>query len=49
MSVFMYNIKIMGIKKIGVIERVITKQTFAFSIVDIGPITFYLDQKIEQD
>lgn len=49
MSLFIDDIKIMALKKSGIIQRVKIKLAAAFSIVDIGPINFYLGLKVEQD
>lgn len=48
-STFVDDIKIMGPKESGVIERVKTELTFAFLMVDTGPISFYLGLKVEQN
>ncbi len=48
-STFVNEIKIMGPKESGIIERVKTELTFAFSIVDMGPISFYLGLKRERN
>lgn len=49
MSVFVDNIKIIGIKESGILKKVKRELTFAFSMVDMGPITFYLGLKIDRD
>ena len=43
------DIKIMSPKERGMIERVKTELGFAFSMVDIRPISFYLGFKVEQN
>lgn len=49
MSTFVDDIKIMGPKSIGLIVRVKKKLPSTFEMVDIRPISFYLDLNIEQD
>ncbi len=39
----------MAPKKIGMIKRVKSELTSAFSMVDMGPVSFYLGLKIERD
>ena len=48
-STFVDDIKIMGIKRSGFIERVKAELAAAFSIVDMGPISFYLGLKVTRD
>lgn len=48
-SIFVDDIKIMGIKGSKVIERVKKKLAAAFDMVDIDPISFYFGLKIERD
>ena len=48
-SIFIDDIKIMGTKEGSFIRRVKAKLTVTFSIVDIGPISFYLGLKVTQD
>ena len=48
-STFVDDIKIMAPKNSGMIERVKLELTFAFSMIDIGPISFYLGLKVQQD
>lgn len=48
-STFIYNIKIMKIKGNGFIRRVKAKLITAFSMVDIGLISFYLGLKVIRD
>lgn len=48
-STFVDDIKIMGIKESGFIRRVKEELTAAFSMVDMGPISFYLGLKVERD
>lgn len=43
------DIKITGPKESGMIERVKTEVTFAFSMVDMGPISYYLGLKVERN
>lgn len=46
-STFVDDIKIMAPKRSGVIDRVKQELISAFSIVDIGPISFYLGLKVQ--
>ena len=48
-SVFVDDIKIMGVKGSGAIGRVKAELIAAFSMVDLGPISFYLGLKVERD
>lgn len=48
-SIFVNDIKIMTLKNSGMIERVKLELIFAFSIIDIGPISFYLGLKVQQN
>lgn len=48
-STFVDNSKIMGIKGSGFITKVKEKLAAAFSMVDMGPISFYLGLKVQQD
>lgn len=48
-STFVDDMKIMGPKASGMIERVKAKLIFAFCIANMGPISFYLGLKIEQN
>lgn len=48
-STFVDDIKIMGPKITKVIAKVKTKLAAIFKIVDIGPISFYLDLKIKRN
>lgn len=48
-NIFVDDIKIMAIKRSGFIKKVKVKLTSAFQIADIGPISFYLDFKVEQN
>ena len=48
-NIFVDNIKIMAPKKSEIIKHVKTKLAFAFLMVDIGSISFYLGLKIEQN
>ena len=48
-STFVDDIKIIGIKESGFIARVKAELAAAFSIVDMGPISFYLGLKVTQD
>lgn len=48
-SIFVNNIKIMALKNSEMIEQIKLKLIFAFFIIDIGPISFYLGLKIQQD
>ena len=47
LSIFVNDIKMMGPKESKMIERVKTELTFAFSMVDMAPISFYLGLKVE--
>ena len=49
MSTFVDDIKIMAPKESGMIERVKAELTSAFSMADMGPISFYLGLKVERD
>lgn len=49
LSVFMDDIKIMAPKCSGMIERVKAELTAAFSMVDMGPISFYLGLRVDRD
>ena len=48
-STFVDDIKIMAPKDSGMIERVKLELTFAFSMIDMGPISFYLGLKVQRD
>ena len=48
-STFVDDIKIMAPKGSGMIERVKAELASAFSMVDMGPISFYLGLKVERD
>lgn len=48
-STFIDDIKIMGVKESGFIERLKAELTAAFSMVDISPISFYLGLKVKRD
>lgn len=48
-STFVDDIKIMGPKGSGVIERVKVELAAAFEMVDMGPISFYLCLKVERN
>ena len=48
-SIFVDDIKIMAPKGSGITQRVKMELTSAFSIVDMGPISFYLGLKVERD
>lgn len=48
-STFVDNIKIMATKESGMINYVKLELTLAFSMVDIGPVSFYLGLKIERN
>ena len=48
-STFVDDIKIMGVKGSGMTERVKREFMSAFSMVDTGPISFYLGLKVERD
>ncbi len=43
------DIKIMASKESGMIKRVKSELISAFSIVDMGPVSFYLGLKVERD
>ncbi len=47
--IFVNDIKMIGPQESGMIERVKTELTFAFSMVDMGPICFYLGLKVERN
>lgn len=46
-STFVDDIKIMAPKKSRIIEQVKSELTSAFSMVDMGPVSFYLGLKVE--
>lgn len=48
-STFVDDIKIMGVNGIGFITKVKAELAAAFSMVDIGPISFYLGLKVNRD
>lgn len=48
-STFVDDIKIMTPKRSGMMEVVKAELTSAFSMVDMGPISFYLGLKVERD
>ena len=48
-STFINDIKIMALKNSRMIEQVKLKLIFAFFIIDIGSISFYLGLKVQQD
>lgn len=49
MSTFGYDIKVMALKKSGIILRVKAELTTTFLMVDMGPISFYLGLKFEKN
>lgn len=48
-STFVYDIKIMAPRQSGMIEQVKAELASAFSMADMGPISFYLGLKVEGD
>ena len=48
-STFVDDIKVMGVKRSGHIDRVKLELAAAFEMVDMGPISFYLGLKVERD
>lgn len=48
-STFVDDIKIMGIKGSGFIERVKAELTSAFQMADMGPISFYVGLKVKRN
>lgn len=48
-SVFVDDIDIKGMKESGVINKVKAELIAAFSMVDMGPISFYLGLKVKRD
>lgn len=46
---FVDEIKIMALKAGGIIQDIKAELVDTFSIVDIGPISFYLGLKIKQN
>ena len=48
-STFVDDIKVIAPKGSGIIQRVKTELTAAFSMVDMGPISFYLGLKVERN
>lgn len=49
MSNFINDIKIIGSKSIRIIIRIKIELITIFNIVDIRPISFYLDVEVERD
>ena len=49
LSVFVDEIKIMAPKGSGIIKKVKQELTSAFSMMDMGPISFYLGLKVDRD
>lgn len=45
-STFINDIKVMAHNESGMMERVKTELTFVFSMIDMDPISFYLDLKV---
>ncbi len=48
-SMFVDDIKIIALKGSGIIQQVKAQLTLAFSMVDMGPISFYLGLKVERN
>ena len=48
-STFVDDIKIMALKDSRFIQRIKAELAATFSIVDMGPINFYLGLKVEHD
>lgn len=48
-SIFVDDIKIMGPKASGMIEQIKVELISAFLMADMGPISFYLGLKVEQN
>ena len=48
-STFIDDIKVMVSKGSGMMERVKIELTLAFSMVNMGPISFYLGLKVQRD
>lgn len=48
-STFVDDIKIMAPKESGFIEKVKAELTSAFQMIDMGPISFYLDLKVDRN
>lgn len=48
-SIFVDDIKIIGVKESGHIKRFKQKLATAFEMVDMGPISFYLGLKVERN
>ena len=48
-SKFVDDIKVMGVKRSGHIKKVKRKLAAEFEMIDMGPISFYLGQKVEID
>lgn len=46
---FIDNIKIMGPKRSGAIKKIKKKLVLAFKMINMGPISFYLGLKVEQN
>lgn len=49
LSVFINGIKIMDMKRTDIIDRIKTELIAGFSIVNMGPISFYFSLKIHND
>ena len=49
MSVFVDDIKIIGIKGTGVIDKVKAELIAGFSMVEMGPISFYRSLRVDRD
>lgn len=45
-STFVDNIKIIGAKNFGIISQVKEELTAAFEMINIGPISYFLDLKV---
>lgn len=48
-SIFINDIKAIGIKRLGHIKKVKLKLVAAFEIVNIGPISFYIELNVKRD
>lgn len=48
-NIFVDNIKVIDIKRLGYIEKVKLKLVAAFKIIDINPISFYLRLKVKRN
>lgn len=48
-NIFVNDIKVMGTKETGYIEKIKGELAAAFEMVDMSPISFYLGLKVKRD